>query len=75
MLFSFANYSSVYQFFHKKTTMPMSSNSFTQAFSKIRNKSKDIDGLWFVGGSTHPGGGTPIVTKSGQLVAKVIMKE
>lgn len=60
---------------HRGAIYGMSSNTFTQAFSKIRNKSKDIKNLWFVGGSTHPGGGTPIVTKSGQLVAKEIMRE
>ncbi|MFS0654478.1 phytoene desaturase family protein [Bacillus sp. 179-C3.3 HS] len=53
----------------------MSSNSFKQAFFRINNQSKDIEGLWFVGGTSHPGGGTPMVTKSGQLVAEAIMKQ
>ncbi|WP_353854863.1 phytoene desaturase family protein [Bacillus sp. Bos-x628] len=53
----------------------MSSNSFKQAFFRINNKSKDIEGLWFVGGTSHPGGGTPIVTKSGQLVAEAITRQ
>ncbi|MEC1184442.1 phytoene desaturase family protein [Bacillus altitudinis] len=52
----------------------MSSNSFKQAFFRINNQSKDIEGLWFVGGTSHPGGGTPMVTKSGQLVAEAIIK-
>ncbi|MFE8700769.1 phytoene desaturase family protein [Cytobacillus sp. FJAT-54145] len=58
---------------YKGAIYGMSSNSFRQAFFKVNNKAKDIGGLWFVGGSTHPGGGTPIVTKSGQLVAKAII--
>lgn len=53
----------------------MSSNSFKQAFFRINNQSKDIEGLWFVGGTSHPGGGTPMVTKSGQLVAEAIIKQ
>ncbi|BBP91733.1 hypothetical protein BsIDN1_53510 [Bacillus safensis] len=53
----------------------MSSNSFKQAFFRINNQSKDIEGLWFVGGTSHPGGGTPMVTKSGQLVAEAILKQ
>lgn len=57
---------------HRGAIYGLSSNSFQQSFFKVNNKSKDIDGLWFVGGSTHPGGGTPIVTRSGQLVAKAI---
>lgn len=32
-------------------------------------------GLWFAGGTTHPGGGTPMVTLSGQLVAEAILSE
>jgi phytoene desaturase len=50
----------------------MSSNSFNQAFFRHANQSPDIRNLWFVGGSTHPGGGTPIVTLSGTLVAEAI---
>ncbi|WP_058305856.1 phytoene desaturase family protein [Gracilibacillus massiliensis] len=52
-----------------------SSNSFKQAFFRLPNKAKEVDRLWFVGGSTHPGGGTPIVTRSGKLVAEAIIKE
>jgi diapolycopene oxygenase len=59
---------------HRGAIYGTSSNSFQQAFFKLGNKSKDIEGLWFVGGSAHPGGGTPIVTKSGQLVAKAIIE-
>ena len=29
-----------------------------------RNKSRQIDKLYFVGGSTHPGGGIPLVIQS-----------
>ncbi|NIK11396.1 phytoene desaturase family protein [Alkalibacillus almallahensis] len=50
-----------------------SSNSFRQAFFRLPNQAKEINGLWFVGGSTHPGGGTPIVTRSGRLVAEAII--
>jgi diapolycopene oxygenase len=31
-----------------------------------------MKGLYFVGGSTHPGGGVPMVTLSGQLTADLI---
>jgi len=48
----------------------ISSNGARQTFFRPANRSRDIEGLWFVGGTTHPGGGTPIVTRSGQLVAE-----
>ncbi|MCG8372715.1 MAG: phytoene desaturase family protein [Balneolales bacterium] len=41
-----------------------SSNTKFSAFVRPRNKSKDIAGLYFVGGSTHPGGGIPLVIQS-----------
>lgn len=39
---------------------------------KIPSQSKLISNLYFVGGSTHPGGGVPMVTLSGQLTADLI---
>lgn len=41
-----------------------SSNNKFSAFLRPRNKSKQIKGLYFVGGSTHPGGGIPLVVQS-----------
>ncbi len=41
-----------------------SSNSKFSAFLRPRNKSREIDKLYFVGGSTHPGGGIPLVVQS-----------
>ncbi len=59
---------------YKGSIYGMSSNSFKQAFFKIPNKDNQIKHLWYVGGSSHPGGGTPIVTLSGMLVADKIHK-
>ncbi|MGI8314089.1 phytoene desaturase family protein [Halobacillus mangrovi] len=50
-----------------------SSNNRMQAFMRPFNKSQDIDGLYFCGGSTHPGGGSPMVVLSGQNVANQIL--
>lgn len=41
-----------------------SSNGRVSAFLRPRNKSREIGGLYFVGGSTHPGGGIPLVVQS-----------
>ncbi|PYZ97863.1 phytoene desaturase [Alteribacter lacisalsi] len=41
---------------------------------KVPSKSDLYDNLYFVGGSTHPGGGVPMVTLSGQLTADLIQK-
>lgn len=60
---------------HRGSIYGISSNSFSQTFFRPGNRSRDIRGLWFTGGTTHPGGGTPIVVTSGQLVAERILQE
>ncbi|SEN45457.1 phytoene desaturase [Amphibacillus marinus] len=59
---------------YKGAIYGLSSNSFRQAFFRLANKDPYYEHLFFVGGSTHPGGGTPMVVSSGILVAKEIMK-
>jgi phytoene dehydrogenase-like protein len=39
------------------------------------NRSPDAKNLYFVGASTHPGAGVPIVLISAKLVAERILKE
>ncbi|WP_233129766.1 MULTISPECIES: phytoene desaturase family protein [Salimicrobium] len=50
-------------------------NNRKQAFLRPRNKSDRFDNLYFAGGSTHPGGGSPIVTLSGQNVANYLLNK
>lgn len=52
----------------------ISSNSARQTFFRPSNRG-DLKGLWFAGGTTHPGGGTPMVAMSGLLTAEAIIKE
>lgn len=49
-----------------------SSNTKFSAFIRPRNKSRDINGLYLVGGSTHPGGGIPLVMQSALNAVKLI---
>ncbi len=49
----------------------LSSNSRMAPFTRPGNKS-EIRNLYFVGGSTHPGGGVPLVMLSGKIVAELI---
>ena len=42
---------------------------------KIPSRSQVLSNLYFVGGSTHPGGGVPMVTLSGQLTADFILED
>ncbi|WP_059105000.1 phytoene desaturase family protein [Shouchella shacheensis] len=42
---------------------------------KVPSRSDRLANLYFVGGSTHPGGGVPMVTLSGQLTADLIAED
>ena len=49
-----------------------SSNSRMAAFYRHPNFSKHIKGLYFVGGSVHPGGGIPLVLSGAKIVAGMV---
>lgn len=51
----------------------ISSNSRTSAFLRHPNRSKRYSGLYFCGGSTHPGGGMPLVVLGGKIVSDLIL--
>lgn len=52
-----------------------SSNSPTSAFNRHANFSKRIKGLYFTGGSVHPGGGIPLCLASAAIVEREIERE
>lgn len=43
------------------------------AYFRPHSRSEDVNDLYFVGASTHPGGGMPIVLTSGRLAAEEIL--
>jgi len=51
----------------------ISSNNRKAAFLRQANRSKHYKGLYFCGGSAHPGGGIPLVILSGKLAAESII--
>ncbi len=53
----------------------ISSNTRNAAFLRQQNKSKNYEGLYFCGGSAHPGGGIPLVVSSGKITADLIFKK
>jgi phytoene desaturase len=53
----------------------VSSNSRWTAFRRTHNRSSDIPGLYFAGGTTHPGGGVPMVMLSGALAARYVLEQ
>lgn len=51
----------------------ISSNSKSTAFRRPANRNRDLRGLYFAGGSTHPGGGVPLAMLSGKMCADLII--
>ncbi|GAB4526624.1 MAG: phytoene desaturase family protein [Anaerolineae bacterium] len=52
-----------------------SSNSKWTAFRRPHNRSPQVKGLYFAGGTTHPGGGVPMVTLSGKVAAEIVLAD
>ena len=53
----------------------ISSNQALNAFRRPHNRCPEVAGLYFAGGTTHPGGGVPMVTLSGKVAADMILSE
>ncbi len=51
-----------------------SSNSKWAAFLRHPNFTQHIRGLYFCGGSVHPGGGIPLCLKSAKIISELIQK-
>ncbi len=52
----------------------ISSNSRQTAFRRPANRNKRLSGLYFAGGSAHPGGGIPLVVLSAKMAADLIAR-
>ena len=52
-----------------------SSNSRYASFNRHANFRSDINGLYFVGGSVHPGGGIPLCLSSANIVAQLVNEQ
>jgi phytoene dehydrogenase-like protein len=52
-----------------------SSNNMYAAFLRHKNFSSSIKGLYFCGGSVHPGGGIPLCLNSAKIVSEIINED
>lgn len=57
---------------HRGALYGASANSRFTAFRRPHNRCPDLRGLYFAGGTTHPGGGVPMVTLSGKVAAELV---
>jgi phytoene desaturase len=59
---------------HRGSLYGISSNTRLAAFLRHPNRSRRYRGLFFVGGSAHPGGGMPLVVLGGKIVADLVRR-
>jgi phytoene desaturase len=59
---------------YKGSLYGIASNNKMAAFLREQNRSSKYSGLYFVGGSVHPGGGIPLVMLSGKITSELITK-
>ncbi len=52
-----------------------SSTDRLNALRRPHNRAKSIKGLYFAGGTTHPGGGVPLVILSGRVAARMVIED
>ena len=52
-----------------------SSNDRMAAFLRHSNKSNSVKGLYFCGGSAHPGGGVPLCLLSGKIASEWLIED
>lgn len=60
---------------NKGSIYGISSNTRTSAFLRPANRSRQLRGLYFCGGSSHPGGGVPLVILSGKMASELIAED
>jgi phytoene desaturase len=52
-----------------------SSNNRWAAFRRPHNRDPHLRGLYYAGGTTHPGGGVPMVTLSGKVASDLLLED
>ncbi|MFQ3591542.1 MAG: phytoene desaturase family protein, partial [Chloracidobacterium sp.] len=60
---------------HRGSIYGLSSNSLRNAFWRPPIRAREVRGLYFTGGGTHPGGGIPLVLLSGKLAAAAVASD
>lgn len=60
---------------HLGATFNLAHNLGQMLHRRPRNRFEDLDGVYLVGGGTHPGSGLPVIYESARITAKLIERE
>jgi phytoene desaturase len=60
---------------HRGATFNLAHNLGQMLHLRPRNRFEDLDGVYLVGGGTHPGSGLPVIFQSARITAELLAQE
>ena len=60
---------------YKGATFNLAHNLGQMLHNRPRNRFEDLQGVYLVGGGTHPGSGLPVIYESSRITSKLLMKD
>jgi phytoene desaturase len=60
---------------HKGATFSMTHNLGQMLHLRPHNRFEDLDGVYLVGGGTHPGSGLPVIFESARITARLLLED
>ncbi|MGC2398990.1 MAG: phytoene desaturase family protein [Acidobacteriaceae bacterium] len=60
---------------HRGATFSMTHNLGQMLHLRPHNRFEDLDGVYLVGGGTHPGSGLPVIFESARITARLLLED
>ncbi len=60
---------------HRGATFNLSHNLGQMLHRRPQNRFEELDGVYLVGGGTHPGSGLPVIYESSRITSRLILKD
>ncbi len=60
---------------HRGATFNLAHNLGQMLHLRPRNRFEDLDGVYLVGGGTHPGSGLPVIFQSARITSRLMMED
>jgi phytoene desaturase len=60
---------------HKGATFNLAHGLDQMLNLRPHNRSEDVDGMYLVGGGTHPGSGLPVIFESARISSKLLLED
>ena len=60
---------------HRGATFSMSHNLAQMLHNRPHNRFEDVDGVYLVGGGTHPGSGLPVIFESARITSRLLLED